>query len=229
MAQDWYRLLTPLEDYKEEAHLYRTLLGENENTQTILELGSGAGHNAYYLKQWYKLTLSDISLEMLKLSKEINPECEHVQGDMRTLRLNRIFDAVFVHDAIAYMTTEEDLRRALETAFVHIKPGGIALLTPDEIQETFTSNTECGGRDDEEKSLRYLEWSWDPDPKDTTCISDFVYVLKDAHGSIDIEYDRHINGLFSTQTWLNTISSVGFKKAEAMPDEYGRVNFLCQK
>ena len=32
------------------------------------------------------------------MSRSINPECEHVQGDMRTLRLGREFDAVFVHD-----------------------------------------------------------------------------------------------------------------------------------
>jgi hypothetical protein len=38
-----------------------------------------------------------------------DPECEHLQGDMRELRIDRTFDAVFVHDAIAYMTTEEDL------------------------------------------------------------------------------------------------------------------------
>ena len=37
------------------------------------------------------------------------------------------FDAVFVHDAIAYMTTEDDLRKVMETAFVHCRPGGAAL------------------------------------------------------------------------------------------------------
>ncbi len=33
-------------------------------------------------------------------SRELNPDCEHVLGDMRTLRLGRTFDAVFVHDAV---------------------------------------------------------------------------------------------------------------------------------
>lgn len=58
---------------------------------------------------------------MLDLSKKSNPECEHILGDMRTLRLNRTFDAVFVHDAICYMRTREDLRAAIETAFVHLR------------------------------------------------------------------------------------------------------------
>lgn len=30
-----------------------------------------------------------------------------------------------------YLTTEEDLRRAMETAFVHCRPGGLTLFAPD--------------------------------------------------------------------------------------------------
>ena len=35
------------------------------------------------------MTLVDLSEEMLAVSRELNPECEHLQGDMRTLRLGR--------------------------------------------------------------------------------------------------------------------------------------------
>ena len=62
------------------------------------------------------------SAGMLAVSRALNPECEHVEGDMRTVRLGREFDAVFVHDAVCYLTTEDDLRRAIETAFVHCGP-----------------------------------------------------------------------------------------------------------
>ena len=50
---------------------------------------------------------------MLDLSRTINPECEHVQGDMRTLRLGRVFDAIFVEDAVMYLTSVADLRAML--------------------------------------------------------------------------------------------------------------------
>ena len=72
---------------------------------TLLELGSGGGNNASHLKHRFECTLTDLSPEMLALSRTLNPECEHIEGDMRTLRLERTFDAVFVHDAIAYITT----------------------------------------------------------------------------------------------------------------------------
>ena len=34
------------------------------------------------------MTLTDIAPGMLAMSESINPECEHIVGDMRTLRLD---------------------------------------------------------------------------------------------------------------------------------------------
>ena len=88
------------------------------------------------------LTLVDLSADMLEMSRRLNPGCAHHQGDMRTLRLGRTFDAVFVHDAVAYMTTEADLRQVTETAFAHCRPGGIALFVPDHTTENFEPVTD---------------------------------------------------------------------------------------
>ena len=81
--------------------------------KAVLELGSGGGNNASHLKANFQMTLSDLSPAMLDLSRTINPECEHVQGDMRTLRLGRVFDAIFVEDAVMYLTSVADLRAML--------------------------------------------------------------------------------------------------------------------
>ena len=66
---------------------------------------------------------------------------------MRSVRLGRTFDAVFVHDAIAYMTTEDDLRAVFATAFEHTRPGGVALFVPDAVTETFEPAADHGGHD----------------------------------------------------------------------------------
>ena len=89
---------------------------------TLLELGAGAGGNASFVKRNFRCTLTDLSPGMLALSRALNPECEHLPGDMRTLRLQRQFDAVLVHDAVAYMTTRADLAAAVATAFAHTRP-----------------------------------------------------------------------------------------------------------
>jgi len=218
----WFHLLTAPEDYAEEAAFYRKTIiaASSSSPQTMLELGSGGGNNASHLKAYFKMTLVDLSEGMLAISQALNPECEHIQGDMRTVRLGRLFDAVFIHDAITYMTTEEDLHSAIETAFVHCRPGGVAMFSPDHTRETFRPSTGHGGHDGGERSLRYLEWNWDPDPADTTYITDFAYLLREGN-SVRCEYDRHIMGLFGQEDWLRLISKSGFQ-AQSIPFEHSQ-------
>jgi SAM-dependent methyltransferase len=177
----------------------------------VLELGSGGGHNAVHLKQRFRLTLADLSADMLAMSRRLNPECAHHQGDMRTLRLGRTFDAVFVHDAVAYMTTETDLRQVIETAFAHCRPGGIALFVPDHTAENFQPVTDHGGSDGPDgRGARYLEWTWDPDPNDTWIRSEYAFLLRDTDGSVRVVEEAHRTGLFSRQVWLGLLTAAGF-------------------
>ena len=209
----WFHLVTAPKDYAAEAAFYRRLLVEacDRQPRTLLELGSGGGNNASHLKRHFAMTLVDLSPQMLALSRRLNPECEHRQGDMRSLRLGREFDAVFVHDAVMYMTTEADLRAAIETAFVHCRPGGAALFVADYTRETFRESTKSGGHDGDGRALRYLEWVWDPDPRDTQYVMDYAYLLRDARGRVRALQDRHIVGLFSQRDWLRLLRAAGFR------------------
>ena len=103
----WFHLLTAPEEYSDEAAFILVALREVADgpVETLLELGSGGGNTASHLKRDLRMTLTDLSPQMLALSATLNPECEHLSGDMRTLRLERTFDAVLAHDAICYMTT----------------------------------------------------------------------------------------------------------------------------
>jgi SAM-dependent methyltransferase len=213
----WFHLVTAPADYDDEAaEAVRLLadhgvaLGPANPHATVLELGSGGGNTASHLKAHAHLTLTDIAPAMLALSTTLNPECEHVAGDMRTLRLGRAFDAVLLHDAVTYMTTEADLRAAMETAFVHLRPGGAVVLLPDFTAETFRAETRHGGHDGSDgRSLRYLEWTSDPDPTDSTVVTDYAYILRDADGSLRVLEDRHVLGVFPRATWLRLLADVG--------------------
>jgi SAM-dependent methyltransferase len=220
----WWPLLSAPADYAEEAAFFeRTLLAACQRpARTLLELGSGGGNNASYLKERFHMTLVDRSPGMLEVSRALNPECEHIEGDMRAVRLGRAFDCVFVHDAVVYMTTELDLRRAIETAFLHCRPGGAALFAPDHVRENFKPSTGHGGHDGARRSLRYLEWTWDPDPTDTTYVVDFAYLLRGDDGSVRVEQDRHILGLFARADWLRLLSDVGFQPS-VVPFEHSEL------
>ena len=224
----WWPLLSAPADYAEEADFARKMLLEAGPAapHTVLELGSGGGNNASHLKTHFQLTLADLSKPMLDVSRRLNPECEHILGDMRSLRLDRVFDGIFVHDAIMYMTTEADLRKAMETAFIHCKPGGVALLFPDVVRETFVSLTTHGGHDSEERSIRYFEWTFDPDPSDTTYTVDFVYLMREpCRAPVRVESETHVFGIFTRNDWLRLLSDVGFS-ARMQPDPWGREIFV---
>lgn len=216
----WWPVLSSPEDYAEWAAFYRkTIIAAcSSGPQTLLELGSGGGNNASHLKASFTMTLVDPSPGMLNVSRALNPECEHIQGDMRNIRLGQLFDAVFIEDAISYMTTKDDLQRAVQTAFVHCKPGGAALFCPDYTSETFRSSTRHGGHDGVGRGMRYLEWDWDPDPADTTYTTDFAYLLRDEKGEVRCEYDRHILGLFKCEDWLHLITDAGFRARIIRPE-----------
>jgi SAM-dependent methyltransferase len=210
----WWPLMSPPHEYEEEAAFYseQLLAAGDQPARTCLELGSGGGNNASFMKAHFALTLVEPSAGMRDWSQQLNPECEHLEGDMRTVRLDRLFDRVFIHDAIAYMTTPEDLRKAIETAFVHVRPGGAVLIAPDHVRENFRERTEDGGVDDEiGRGMRWLAWCQDPDPSDHTYIVDYAFLLREADGTVTATDDRHIEGLFPRAAWLETMTSVGFE------------------
>ena len=224
---EWWPLLSAPEDYSEEAAFYQQVLldASGRLPRTLLELGSGGGNNASHLRARFDMVLVDVSPGMLEVSRRLNPDCEHVLGDMRTVRLDREFDCVFVHDAVCYMTSEADLRQAIETAFVHCRPGGVALFAPDHLRENFCESTEEGGHDGAgRRGLRYLMWTWDPDPADSTYTVEFAYLLREDDGSVRVEHDRHIEGLFGRGDWLRLMAEAGFE-ASAIPLEHSEVDY----
>lgn len=221
---EWWPLLSAPEEYEEEAAFYLRQLrrGCQGPLTRVLELGSGGGNNASHMKGQVDLVLVEPSAGMRRVSQALNPECEHIEGDMRTVRLHRQFDGVFVQDAVAYMTTRDELRRAMETAFLHTRPGGATLFAPDYVRETFTPSTDHGGHDAGVRAMRFLEWVWDPNPDDEQILVDYVLTIRDGDGEVRVEHDRHLEGLFERHTWLTLLGEIGFEP-EVVPFEHSEL------
>jgi trans-aconitate methyltransferase len=210
---EWWPLISPPEDYAEESAFAATVLASaSVPVREVLELGSGGGHSAVHLKAQFALTLVDLSDEMLAVSRRLNPECEHRQGDMRTVRLGRRFDAVFVHDAVDYMTSEADLRAAIGTAHSHCRPGGIVARLPAHPVETYAPTADYGGTAGVDgRAVRLLEWASDPDPDDTWTVTEYAFLLREADGSVGVVHETHRTGLFSREVWLRLVAEAGFE------------------
>ena len=228
----WWPLLSPPEHYEEEAEaiigFLRDTLGKVP--ATLLELGSGGGNSASYLKRHATMTLVDLAPDMLAVSSKLNPGVEHVEGDMRTVRLGRTFDAVFIHDAIMYMLTQDDLAAALTTAHVHLKPGGALLVMPDCVSETYVPDVESGGEDGEDgRAMRYLIWTHPPVAGTTVFYEDFAMMLRSADGTVKCVHDRHQFGVFSRAQWQAAFRKAGFAEAAEHADPWRQVDYTARK
>jgi hypothetical protein len=220
----WWPLLSPPDEYVTEAEDLLARLGRRvePDAATLLELGSGGGSLAFHLKGRFRLTLTDRAPDMLAVSREINPKCEHLVGDMRSLRLDRRFDVVLIHDAIMYATEPASVQATLRTAAIHSRPGGTVVVVPDYVRETFQPATDHGGHDAPDgRGLRYLEWTWDPDPADDTYLVEYAFLLRSSDGAVAMDYDRHVEGLFPRTRWTRWLAEAGLP-AETERDPWGR-------
>ena len=227
---DWWPVFSDPAHYRAEvAHFERVLRGSTRPTpRTVLELGSGGGNSALHLKKRFAMTLVDISPRMLRVSRKANPECDHVRGDIRSVRLGRTFDAVYVHDAICHMTTERDLKAVMRTAFEHCRPGGVGLFVPDFVRETFEEGVDHGGSDSERGSVRFLQWIVDPNPRDNTYVVDFAVLMRGGRNQVRVAHDRHVLGLFARARWLKLLREVGFRPSMIRDSEV-RDAFLARR
>jgi SAM-dependent methyltransferase len=232
---DLWPLISPVEEYADEAGwIAKEIAARAPSARTLLELGSGGGHVASYLETRFSLTLTDLSAEMLAVSKGLNPECDHAVGDMRTLALGRTFDVVLAHDAIDYMTTEADLEAAVATAARHLTPGGLAVFLPDHVTERYEPGTECGGCDAPDGSgVRYLEWTEAVAPGSTTGTTHYSFLVRDPGGSVRSLYEAHPFGLFQEATWVSVFERRGFEveviEEETTEDRPARLMFVGRK
>lgn len=203
--------------------------------KTLLHIGCGAGHNDYVFKKHFEVIGIDNSEEMLKLARKLNPEVTYCKGDMRTIRLDKSYDAVAILDSIDYMSTVEDLRNAFVTAYDHLKPGGIFLTYVEECKERFKQNkTECSTHSKGDIKVVLIENGFDPDPEDTSFEARFVYVIL-RQDELEVQTDRHICGIFELQTWHDLLKEVGFEVKEmklehsTFPEGEHLPMFVCGK
>lgn len=214
----WTQITAP-EDYAAEAAVLRDVLfellegghsGSTSKRPSVLELGVGGGNNLSHMTDFVDAVAADISPQMLDVSKRLNPEVEHIIGDMREMRLNRTFDAVIIHDAISYILTVADLRRTFQTARAHLEPGGVLIAGPDWIKGvTSVPNLSCKlGKPGE---LSYAEFVHDPEPGDTEVEVIFTFYIPESNGRIRVEEDRHRHGLFPLESWLLAVGESGFE------------------
>ncbi len=134
----FYDLLYRDKDYPGEADYVDRLIREQRpSAVTLLDLGCGTGgHAALFAAKGYHVVGVDLSADMLGLAETrrlgLDPAVAErltlARGDLRSIRLDRRFDAVVaMFHVISYQTSNQDLRQAFATIAAHLEPGGVVI------------------------------------------------------------------------------------------------------
>lgn len=131
----YYDLLYRDKDYAgEAAYLGGLIRRHHPDAVSLLDLGCGTGRHAILLAgMGFETTGVERSEEMLARAQErcsdLEPRsagCCFRQGDLRTVRLGRTYDAVVsLFHVISYQSGNDDLQAAFGTASRHLSDGGV--------------------------------------------------------------------------------------------------------
>ena len=128
----FYDALYSTKDYETECDLIEEVARRygDGTIGTILDLGCGTGGHSILLSQrGYKVTGVDRSEHMLsgaRLKAGSASLPEFIRGDVRDLDLGRTFDVLLMMFAVlGYQTSDEDLKRALDTVRRHAREGAV--------------------------------------------------------------------------------------------------------
>lgn len=134
----YYDLLYRDKDYAAEAEYVASHIRRNApGAKRIFELGCGTGGHAIHLAQMgYVVHAIDFSEEMLSralqrkdaLPPEVAARLSFSNGDIRTVRTGETYDAVIsLFHVVSYQVSNGNLAAAFETAWSHLRGGGLFL------------------------------------------------------------------------------------------------------
>jgi hypothetical protein len=126
---------------------------------------------------------------------------------MRTIRLNRQFDAVAIPDGIDYMASQEDLQQAIQTAVMHLKTGGV-LLVVAKTEEIFQNNNFAYTGERDGVHVTVLENNFINPFRPNTYEATLVYLIR-QQGELTIHTDHQVLGLFSQAIWDEVFKNAG--------------------
>jgi SAM-dependent methyltransferase len=229
-------IVSPPEDYIDETDYYSAVINKHAGfeVKSVLNLGCGGGHHDYTLKKHFNVTGIDTGESMLKLARNLNPEVSYIEGDMRNLQIDGVFDAVTIFDSINSMLTENDLAAVFTTAYIYLKPDGVMLTMTEMTKENFHQNRmSCSTHVKDDIEITFIENYFDSNPGDTICEMTLVFLIRQG-GRLKIENDRHLVGIFRKRTWLDTLVKAGFNVLEEQfkpvsSEEDSFPLFICTK
>lgn len=215
-----------LSDYEEESNFTAELIKKHSKIEvkSILDVSCGGGKNSYYLKKHFDLTGIDLSEEMLKHAKKLNPECQFIKADMRSFNLDKKFDSIFINDGIFYLHDEQDQLSLFQTCYNHLNKGGVLITYVEHSKENFEQNTSSVFKIKKDDTyITILENSFDTNVNDTKMETTLIYIIHKINVPTKIATDIHTGGIFPLSTWEKNLQNAGFSFTKSNKELEGKI------
>ena len=216
-------------DYVREAtDLAARIRQHRPEATSLLDVGCGTGlHLAAFAGLGFDVEGVELSPEMIEAAKARVPGVPVHEGDMRTFRLDRRFDAVVcLFSAIGYMTDAEQLSAAIVTMADHLVGGGVLIVEPWFLPEdwhdgaVFAESAEKGGL-----AVARVSRSW---REKGVSVIEMRYAV--ATGDRTWSFTEiHRMGLFSTEEQLFVFRRAGLEVEHHSGGHTGRGLFVAVK
>jgi SAM-dependent methyltransferase len=115
----------------ESAAIARIVHERNPGARTLLDVACGTGKHLEHLRHEFACEGVDLDEGLLAVARERLPDVRLEQGDMRTLELDREFDAITcLFSAIGFVGGPDELAQAAAAFARRLAPGGVLLVEP---------------------------------------------------------------------------------------------------
>ena len=185
----FYDALYKDKDYMSEAKVVDSLLRKyGSDVKEVLVLGCGTGRHDRCLKQLgYQIHGIDMSEDMIKEAKTASTDIEYEVCDIRDYKTDKKYDAVVsLFHVMSYQTTNDDIKKSMQTARSALKIGGILLFDVWYGPGVLT--------DRPYKRVKEVEWS------DHRIIRTATPTMHPNENIVDVRYDFQISGISNSET-----------------------------
>jgi SAM-dependent methyltransferase len=213
----FYDEIYAFKDYEGAAGKLRAFVRQHHpEARTLLDVGCGTGRHLEHLRGDYQVEGLDLNGDLLDIARARCPEVPFHQADMTSFDLGRKFDVVAcLFSAIAYVRTQENLRRTLERIAWHLAPGGLAVIEPWFSPETYWTGTITSNYVDR-PGLK-IAWMYTSERVDSLSVLDIHYLVGTPE-SVEHFTERHELGLFTEEEHRAAFRDAGLVDVEHDPE-----------
>jgi len=222
----YYDKIYAFKDYAAEVQALMRLIDRGAGGR-LLDVACGTGAHLELLRAHFEVEGLDLSSGLLDIARGRLPGVPLHCADMRTFELPTRFDVInCLFSAIGYMTTLEDLRRAVGRMSAHLKGGGLLAVEPWFTPDAWRPNTPHMTLVDElDLRIARLNKSL---ADGRVSIVDFHYVIATPQETTHV-VEHHRLGLFTGEEMIAAFEEVGLSVRYDSVGIFGRGLYLARK